>query len=135
MRVALGALDGDTHQALDSGLYTVFDGSRAEFLIGCPTLGICHRVPVECGGKTCVIRGTGDDVSGELKRYKLVVRDVTVEGINDPSAPWPKIGTEWIGTVASRIGIACEVQPRPRPLFSKVLGCKELIYDFLFGIW
>ena len=135
MRVALGALDGDAHQALDSGLYTVFDGSRAEFLIGCPTLGICHRVPVECGGKTCVIRGTGDDVSGELKRYKLVVRDVTVEGIDDPIAPWPEVGAERVGAVTGGVRIACEVKPGSRPLFSEVLGCKELINDFLFSIW
>ena len=89
MCVALGTLNRDAHQALHSGLDTILYRGGAEFLIGCPAFGIGHRVPVERSGKACVIRGTGDDVTGELEGYELVVRDVAVEGIDDPVAPWP----------------------------------------------
>ena len=96
MCVALGTLNRDAHQALHGGLNTILYRSGSEFLIGCPAFRVGHCVPVERGGKACVIRGTGDDVTGELKGYELVVRDVAVEGIDDPVAPWPEVGTQRI---------------------------------------
>ena len=113
----------------------VLDGGGTEFLIGCPTLGIRHRVPVERSGKACVIGCTRDDVTRKLQRYKLAVRDVLVEGIDDPITPWPEVCAEGVGAVASGVGIACEIKPRPCPFLPKVLGCEEPINDFLLCIW
>ena len=55
-------------------------------------------------------RGPGQQVAGQLPGDELVVRQIGVEGLDDPVAPGPH-GAIDVGLVAVGVGVAGQVEP------------------------
>ena len=74
----------------------------------------------------------GQQVAGDLLDGELVVGKVAVQGVDDPVAI-PPDGAERIGAVAGRIGVACQVQPHPRPALAEGRVVQKPVHRPLIG--
>ncbi len=59
--------------------------------------------------------GLGQQVAGDLQEGEPVIRQVAVEGVDDPVAIAPDVGPQRVGAVAGRVGVAGQVEPDPGP--------------------
>ncbi len=133
MVMALGALDGQAEDPLADAVHAVEHGLHAELLgIDAPFL-VDHRIAEEARGDELVLAGAGEQVAGDLLDDELVIREVPVQGVDDPIA----VGEDLPGLVllvAVRVGITSGVEPDPPPALAILRRVEEPVDQPCVGI-
>ena len=108
--VTTAALEREPEESRAEGGDAVVDVVDAVFLFDRAALGFLCVETVEGGGEDLIFGGLGQEVAGELVGDEFIPREVLVEGLNDPVAPWPHVALAVdLETVA--VGVAGEVEP------------------------
>ena len=126
MAVALHAAHGEPLENLPGGDVAVHRGEQAELLVVGAALAVHLREAVERGGEFLIQSRAGDEVAGELVDHELVVRQILVEGIDDPVAVFPDIAVRVVAE-AFGIGVAREIHPHGSPALAEVRGDEQAL--------
>ncbi len=134
MIVAMGAFQGHAQQSLPEEVSPVGDIAAPVFLGDDAAFLRDLVIAVEGRREDLFAGGIGQQVAGQLPGDKLVVRQVPVEGIDDPVAPGP-LGAVAIVLITVRIGVAGEVQPMNGHLLPISRLFQEFFDDLFVGCW
>ena len=72
----------------------------------------------------CCWRRPGQQVAGQLFDQEPIVRHVAVQRVDHPVAPLP-LFPRHVLLVAVGVGIACGIEPVPRPLLSEPFALQQ----------
>ena len=72
-------------------------------------------------------------VAGDLLAHELVVRQITIDDVDNPVAVAPRLRDRMIGVLAGGVGIADEVQPVPSPALAVVWRLQEAVNNRLIS--
>ena len=116
--VTAGALHRQAHETVAGGHHAVIDAVLSELLGDRAAFERHAMQPVEGRRHALVLGRRRQQVAGELFRQELVVRLIFVEGLEHPVPPRPgEHGL--VAGVAPGVGIAREIQPADREMFSE----------------
>ena len=133
MGMTLGAAHRQPQPDRPGGIDAVLDGGGAELLVVGPPFGIGHRVAVEGRGHALVEGRAGKQVARELFDGELIIREVVVEGVDDPVAVAPD-RAQGVGAVPGRVGVARQVEPDARPALAVGGVFQETIHGLFISI-
>ena len=89
-------------------------------------------VAVESRSEDLVLRCIWQEIPGDLLYGKPIEGHVVVDGVDHPVAPGPH-RSDRICLKPTGVGVACDVEPVPRPAFSVRPGCEEPVHHTLVG--
>ena len=118
--VALSAAHGQAEPGGAYGLDPVDHLFMAELVHVDSALSIAGGVAVKPGSDFLLPGGAREEISGNLFQGEAVEGHVLVEGLDQPVAIAPGVGSKCILAVTVTVRIAGQVQPMAGPFFSKV---------------
>ena len=127
------ASHGRTHPGGEGRVNPIGHRDVPEFLVICPALVVGLGISMKGGGDQLILRRLGQQISGHLLDGELIKRQVFVKGPDDVIPIGPN-GARGIVRVTSGIGIAGQIQPHPRPMFSKLGAGQQAVYELLIGL-
>ena len=133
VRVALGTLNRQPEKRLADGVHPVEHRVHAELLGVHASLFVQHRVPQEAGRDDLVLRRFRQQVTGELFDHELVVRQVSIQRVDDVVAikrDLPRL----VLFKAVRVGIPRRVEPVPSPTLTVVRRFEQPLDLFFVGV-
>ena len=133
MVVALGALQRGAEPDRGRRIHAVDDLVEAALFRHRACLHIRGRAAVEPGGNAGVLRGTRQQVTGDLVDRELIKRHVCVKGIHHPVAIRPEVA-EIVPLVPVGVGVAGEIEPHPCPPHAKLFAREEPVDEPSVGI-
>ena len=125
--MALRAAEGQSEPGGTHGVHAVEDVIDAGFLGVAAALAVGHVITMEAGGELLLDGGVREEVAGELFEGEAVVRDVAVEGVDDPVAPRPVVAGG-VRLEAVGVGVTRGVQPPHRHAFA-IVGRSQQTVD------
>ncbi len=75
----------------------------------------------------------GQQISRQMLQHELAVRDISIDGANDVIAILIGIGGRVIVLVATRLGIADQVEPVPAPALAEMRRRQQPIHHLFPG--
>ncbi len=127
--VALGALNGQTEDALADGVHAVEHRFHAELLRIDAALFVNHGVAQEARRYSLILSWrSGKQIAGQLFDDELIVGQIAVEGVDDPIAIEPHL-PRFVFLEAVAIGVASGVEPVPAPAFAVVRAGQQALDD------
>ena len=108
------------------GVHAVSGVDRVVFLGNRAALASGREAAQETGGDAVILRGTGQEVAGDLFDDKLIVRHVRVHRGDHPVAVEMVVAWQ-VFLVACGICIAGGIEPLARPALAEVRACQEAL--------
>ena len=130
--VALRATPAHAHPNLPRSGHPVFDGQIAKLLVVGSALVVAHRVAMEARGDELIARRHRQQISRQLNEREAVEGHILVQRPDDPIPVGPD-GSQPVGFVAFRVGVARQVQPDARPALSVMRRVEYFVDDPLVG--
>ena len=128
--VAAGAAHRQAEKRCRGCLHTVDHVLHPPLFINRAALGDHAVVAVEAGGNQLLLRGLGQQITGELLQEKLIRRHVGVERADHPVPPGPHAAVEVV-LIAVGVGEAGDVEPVGRHPLAVVGRGQQAIDLFL----
>ena len=120
VRVTPGAAHRKPHKDQTCGISPVDDLLNPVFLRIDSSFRIGQRVAVKSGGHPLLNRSSGKQIPRQLLQDKLIIREVSIIGVDDPLPVTPGVGTRIVLLKSVAVGITGQIQPMPGPALSEV---------------
>src|SRR5437867_7528168 len=123
MVMTLSAANSQTEPHCADSRRAIHDLLRTELLDVYATLSVGQRVAMKSGSDLLLDGRVWQQVARDLLDRELVEGHIPVDRIYHPLTVTPSMRTDVIFFVAVAIGIARQVEPRPRRLLSEMRRC------------
>ena len=128
--VAAGARQRQAKERSPHVVDRVFDGQMLRVVIDPRTESPCESDVAGRDDPPVAVPATIEQVSRELFADELVVRQVTIEGVDHPVAVLDHLRDRIVRVVARRVGVPHNVEPMSSPAFSVMRRLQQTINDF-----
>ena len=133
VRMALGALRRQAQHGPPETIDAVEHLHHAELLGDDRPLLVDHAIAEESRGDDLLRSRPGQQVSRQLFDQEPIVRHVAVQRVDHPVAPHP-LFPRHVLLVSVGVGIACGIEPVPRPLLSESFALQQAFHRRLESI-
>ena len=130
--VAARAIHGEAEEGASEIVDRVLDGEVLRVVVHARAEAAC--VGDVAGGDDLIVRARGQQIAGDLRAHKLIVRQVGIEGRDDPVAILVHLRDGKIRVVAGGVGVAHHVEPVPAPAFAVRRGGEEAVEENCAGL-
>ena len=103
-------------------------------LVGVIRLVVPRAQADEAGRDHAAVGAVRQLIARKLLRDKPIVRQIVIEGVDDPIAVPPRAGLFLVAFVATGVGIADDIEPIPRPVLAVERRCEQSIDESRVGI-
>ena len=125
--VASGACDREAKICPRYGVDSVFPFVRLD--VQSPSIIVLGAEAEKSESFSVVSLGVWDEIGGELELDKLVVREVSIKGVDDPLTVAKRVGIEMLGVgsdlVGLVLGVSRDVEPEAGHTFAEVVGVQS----------
>ena len=128
MVVTTAALEREAEEGRAESGDAVVDVVDAVFLLDRATLGLLRVETVEGGGEDLIVGGLRQEVAGELIGDEFIPREVLVEGLDDPVAPWPHVALA-VDLETITVGVAGDIEPIRGHAFAVARRGEQAIHE------
>ena len=134
MSMALGTAKRQSQPRRGGRAHAIGHRVEAELERVNPSFFIKHRISMKSRCDALIDGRVGKHVSRQLLDRKLIVRNISVDRVDDPVTVRPHRSLS-IFFIAIRIGIASQIEPLSTPAFTVMWGCQQSVKQPFVGIW